>query len=298
MELKLQISGGNASGLITYLENYAKIRQSLLLEIDVENKCFVAKGLVDDRSAIRYSSLNFEDTNIQIVSAPENINSRIQVGILSNLDKFIKIVKRFDTYLAAEDAVVNIIVKFDYAFNDKKDEVLAATMISFKTKQLSMKFDCFKVSEFCSLPDSEFFNKIFHVTNEIRFPLTVDTIKNIVSTSDIVSMNARGDILIFEINNNQVSVMDKLVKTDDNGNIIQEPSFSLNIASLETSSSNEIYVPIRRETFIKMMGKADSNYEVIIGYHLLPDGSSTINRVLFESVTANTKVVISSVTIQ
>lgn len=297
MELKLQMGGGNADGLITYLENYAKIRQSLLLEIDVENKCFVAKGFVEDRSAIRYSSLNFEDANIQIVSTPENINSRIQVGILNNLDKLIKIVKRFGTYLNEGESTVNIIVKFDYAFNDKKDEVLAATSISFKTNQLSMKFDCFKVSEFCSLADSEFFDKIFHVTNETRFPLTEETIKNIVSTSDIVSLKSKEDVVIFGIENNRVFVMDKLKKTDSKGNLIQEPSFSLNIATLETESSNEIYVPIRRETFIKMMGKADSNYDVIIGYLQLPDGSSVINRVLFDSKESATKVVISSVTV-
>ena len=72
MELKLQISNGSADGLITYLENFARFRQTLLLEVDPLNKCFVAKGLLENSSAIRYSSIPFESANINVISDSGN----------------------------------------------------------------------------------------------------------------------------------------------------------------------------------------------------------------------------------
>lgn len=293
MELKLQISNGSADGLITYLENFARFRQTLLLEVDPLNKCFVAKGLLENSSAIRYSSMPFEVANINVVSDSGNSYQRIRVGILSTLDKLIKIIRRFDTYLKQDkENVVYMNIKYDNALDNDKNDVLAAISITFKTKELTMKFDCFKVTEFRYLADSVFLEHIFHVTNETRFSITPEMVKNIISTSEIFSKKPTEDVIFFDIENSTVSVMDKLQSTNNDGELIGEPTYILNIANLD-SPANQVNIPILRDTFIKMFGKTDENYDVIIGYYMASDGSTSIDRILFESQETKTKVVIS-----
>ncbi len=293
MELKLQISNGSADGLITYLENFARFRQTLLLEVDPLNKCFVAKGLLENSSAIRYSSMPFEAANINVVSDSGNSDQRIRVGILNTLDKLIKIIRRFDTYLKQDkENVVYMNIKYDNALDNDKNDVLAAISITFKTKELTMKFDCFKVTEFRYLADSVFLEHIFHVTNETRFSITPEMVKNIISTSEIFSKKPTEDVIFFDIENSTVSVMDKLQSTNNDGELIGEPTYILTIANLDTSA-NQVNIPILRDTFIKMFGKTDENYDVIIGYYMASDGSTSIDRILFESQETKTKVVIS-----
>lgn len=293
MELKLQISNGSADGLITYLENFARFRQTLLLEVDPLNKCFVAKGLLENSSAIRYSSMPFEAANINVVSDSGNSDQRIRVGILNTLDKLIKIIRRFDTYLKQDkENVVYMNIKYDNALDNDKNDVLAAISITFKTKELTMKFDCFKVTEFRYLADSVFLEHIFHVTNETRFSITPEMVKNIISTSEIFSKKPTEDVIFFDIENSTVSVMDKLQSTNNDGELIGEPTYILTIANLDTSA-NQVNIPILRDTFIKMLGKTDENYDVIIGYYMASDGSTSIDRILFESQETKTKVVIS-----
>ena len=83
MKLKLNLSG-SAEPLINYLKSYLRIRDSLLLEIDTEKRAFVAKTFTDDRSAVRFASLMFDDAAITVVSDDgnkfEGVNSYDALG--------------------------------------------------------------------------------------------------------------------------------------------------------------------------------------------------------------------------
>lgn len=294
MELKLQFNG-SADGLINYLENFAKIRPTLLLEVDTQERAFVAKGLVEDRSSVRYSSLKFEDTNLNFVSDNGDAQERIQVGILNQLPKFIKILKCFNDILKVTpkegeaQPTVDLLIRYDNTFDDAQHDVLGALSITLKSKTLSMKFDCFRISEFKHLTDEQFLKNVFNVSNETRIVLTQETISSIISTTDIVSVSPREDIVIFNINGDEVYVSDKLNDSEAN--------FRMSITHLPEASSNAVQVAIKRDTFMKMLGKPDSDYEAIIGYSETRGGELAINRVLFASTTNTTKIVISSVTV-
>ena len=52
MLLKLNLNG-SAEPFISYLKNYLRIRESLLLEIDTKTRAFVAKTYTEDKSSVR-----------------------------------------------------------------------------------------------------------------------------------------------------------------------------------------------------------------------------------------------------
>ena len=97
MHLKLTLNG-SVDPFVNYLKNFAKIRPSLLIEIDTKLKAFVAKTFSEDRASIRFSAISFDDCHIA-VTAHENEkelgDNRIKTGILIQLPKLIKIVERF-----------------------------------------------------------------------------------------------------------------------------------------------------------------------------------------------------------
>ena len=295
MNLKLQISGGNADGLVAYLENYLRIRQSLLMEIDVQNRCFITKGFVDVmRTGIRYSVLKFEDSNILFVSDTGNATSRIQVGILNNLGNFIKIIKKFNSYLTTDDSFVDVDIKYESALNDRHEECLGATSITFKSKDLKIKYDCFKVSELLSLTDSDYFDKIFKVTNGTRFLLKPENIRNIISISEIATVRSSDSYFYFDIKNGLVCATDTPTVYNGAGELLKESKYQYDISKVEGEpNSDEICIPLGLDNFIKLFGKEERDYYVTIGYTLMPDGTSTINRVLFESVDTKTSMVMS-----
>ena len=52
-----------------------------------------------------------------------------------------------------------------------------------------------------------------------------------------------------------------------------------------------IEIAINREKFIKMLDKGDDTYNIIIGKYTV-NGSNSVDRVLFDSVTSATKIII------
>ena len=90
-------SNNSTEALSSYLKKFTKLRKSLLLEIDPFEQKFVAKSFSEDHSVVRYSALTFSDANFEVVSCDEmSYKQRIKLGMTVNLDKFIKIIDRFD----------------------------------------------------------------------------------------------------------------------------------------------------------------------------------------------------------
>lgn len=297
MQLKLTLNG-SVKPFINYLENFEKIRSSLLIEIDTTEKAFVAKTYTEDRSSVRFSAISFEDCNMSIVSNDgenELGTNRIKAGIFMQLAKLIKIVKTFGTNVDDNgNSVFEINFDYDKLYNPKGTVDFVATTISFVTEKLKMKMDGFRMSEFNYLSDEVFNNKVFNVQDPVKFTLTPSVLSAIINTSDIVKIDPRKDALTFYVEDKKVYVKDYTAMSDPNKE--WSANFIYQIGTLDVDPGYKIKLNIFRKKFIDMMNKADETYNVILGRRVLPeDGSYVVDRILFDSVDSHTKVVISMI---
>lgn len=289
MKLKLNLNG-SADPFINYLKSYLRIRESLLLEIDTNLRAFVAKTFTEDRSSIRFSSISFDDANVSIVSdngEEERNGSRIKVGILIQLKKFIQIVERLGSDIN-EKGESNFNIEIDYEplqnTNDKSVDFVT-TSISFNSEILKMRMDGFRISELTYLSDDTFKNYVFNATDAVSIEISSSTINSIIKTSDIVKIDVRKDALVFYNEDKILYVKDRGVGSDNKYNFVYK------IGELDTEPLYPINVPVTRDRFMKMLDKSDENFKIIIGKNTI-DGS--VDRVLFDAVNSTTKIVIGS----
>ena len=289
MTLKLNLNG-SADPFINYLKSYLRIRESLLLEIDTNLRAFVAKTFTEDKSSIRFSSISFNDANVSIVSdtgEDERNGSRIKVGILIQLKKFIQIVERLGSDVN-EKGESNFNIEIDYEpfqnTNDKSVDFVT-TSISFNSEILKMRMDGFRISELTYLSDDTFKSVVFNATDAVSIEISASTINSIIKTSDIVKIDVRKDALVFYNEDKILYVKDRGVGSDNKYNFVYK------IGELDTEPLYPINVPVTRDRFMKMLDKSDENFKIIIGKNTI-DGS--VDRVLFDAVNSTTKIVIGS----
>lgn len=289
MKLKLNLNG-SADPFINYLKSYLRIRESLLLEIDTNLRAFVAKTFTEDRSSIRFSSISFDDANVSIVSdngEEERNGSRIKVGILIQLKKFIQIVERLGSDVN-EKGESNFNIEIDYEpfqnTNDKSVDFVT-TSISFNSEILKMRMDGFRISELTYLSDDTFKSVVFNATDAVSIEISSSTINSIIKTSDIVKIDVRKDALVFYNEDKILYVKDRGVGSDNKYNFVYK------IGELDTEPLYPINIPLTRDRFLKMLDKSDENFKIIIGKNTI-DGS--VDRVLFDAVNSTTKIVIGS----
>lgn len=289
MTLKLNLNG-SADPFINYLKSYLRIRESLLLEIDTSLRAFVAKTFTEDKSSIRFSSITFDDANVSIVSddgESERNGSRIKVGILIQLKKFIQIVERLGSDVN-EKGESNFNIEIDYEMlqnqNDKSIDFIT-TSISFNSDILKMRMDGFRVSELTYLSDDTFKNVVFNVTDSVSIEINSSTINSIIKTSDIVKIDVRKDALVFYNDVKTLYVKDRGIGSDKKANFVYK------IGELDLDPLYPINIPVTRDRFLKMLDKSDENFKIIIGKNTI-DGS--VDRVLFDAVNSTTKIVIAA----
>ena len=289
MTLKLNLNG-SADPFINYLKSYLRIRESLLLEIDTNLRAFVAKTFTEDKSSIRFSSISFNDANVSIVSdngEDERNGSRIKVGILIQLKKFIQIVERLGSDVN-EKGESNFNIEIDYepfqSTNDKSVDFVT-TSISFNSEILKMRMDGFRISELTYLSDDTFKSVVFNATDAVSIEISSSTINSIIKTSDIVKIDVRKDALVFYNEDKILYVKDRGVGSDKKSNFVYK------IGELDTEPLYPINIPLTRDRFLKMLDKSDENFKIIIGKNTI-DGS--VDRVLFDAVNSTTKIVIAA----
>ena len=134
MHLKLNLRG-SVDPLVTYLKNFAKIRPSLLIEIDTNSKSFVAKTFSDDRASVRFSAISFADCNITVVAndgEKELGKNRIKAGILIQLTKLIRIIERFGADVDDKGLCnFDIDIEYNKLINADNETDFVTTILSF-----------------------------------------------------------------------------------------------------------------------------------------------------------------------
>lgn len=289
--MKLQLNlNGTPDAFIGYLKSYSRIRESLLLEIDVENRLFVAKTFTEDKAAIKFSSLSFDDANISVVSddgEAERNGNRVKLGILIQLKRLIQIVERFGSDVNNGVCDFNIDVVYDKLI-DKNNVDFVGTEISFKSNKLKMKMDGFRISEFHYLSDEIFNNEIFKVDDFCYGELTSDVITDIIKTSDIIAIDSRKDALVFYVENKTLYVQDSVLVKGT------QPYFTLKLAELDNEPNYPIRITVSREKFIKMLDKTNENLKVILGHRMGKNGEYIVDRILFSSLDSPSRVVVAA----
>lgn len=289
MHVKLNLNG-TVDSFVMYLKNFAKIRPSLLIEIDTNQRAFVAKTFSEDRGSIRFSAVTFEECCMNIVEhdGEETLgNNRIKAAILQQLPKFIRIIERFGSDVDDKgNCNFDINIEYGELTNADNGTDYAATSITFSSNILKMKMEGFRLSELKYLSDEIFNKAVFNVEDSVDFVLPSSVIASIIKTSDIVKIDPKKDALIFYVEGNDVMVKDNTGKNS-------QPNFVYKIGELTQTTSYPIRIAIFREKFIQMMDKSEDDYRVILGHHRQPSGDFVVDRILFDSTSKNTKIVIS-----
>lgn len=290
--LKLNLKG-SVKPFSVYLTNFLKVNPSILLEIDTVQRMFVAKSVTGDRGAIRFSAISFDDANISVISDTLDTrgDARIKVGILIQLSKLIKIVERFGQETDKEGNP-DFIIKVTYDKLDTPDGKFdyVATSIGFESTQLKMRMDGFKISELRYMSDDEFSKNMFNVSDPVKMKITAADISSIAKTSDIIKIDAKNDALVFYAEGNELFIKER---TRPNS----EPCFVFKLGEFEAEPSFKIDAAISRIKFIDLLDHTDEDFEIILGQRSRAIGNNPsmmmVDRILFDSINSNTKVVIS-----
>lgn len=294
-KLTLYLEKPNAR-FLEYLKNFAKIANSLLLEIDPFGKQFIAKTFTEAKDSVRFSAVTFDDCGMNVLNhdqtdeVKEYENYRIKLGVLSKLSSVIKIIDRFES----DNKSYNIIINYDFKKDERTGEITEciAENIQFTSDVLSMKLDGFRPTEFRYLSDDTFNNKVAKIDDPIEFELTSECISNIIKTSEIVKVDDNKDMLVFYNKGKKIYVKDHIIREGDKKEKKELPeNFSYLIGELSEAPGEAIHLPIFRKCFICMLDKTNENYTVLIGNSV----SGVPDRLVLKSNDTETKIVISTV---
>lgn len=192
-----------------WLQGFAELDESLLLEIDLENDLFIAKSFIPDKTVVKYGQISFKKCGFGVIginnAEGHNISltewneahpgRRVYVGLLHTLKRFIQTVNFFNT----EDTF-KMIVRFDETNIDNIGSVYMASKVEFKSVSMSMIARGYNLTEFnAMLLDDARFNKIAEIKDPVQYEYGADMHNRILNGTQINSTDPKKDIIYFEI---------------------------------------------------------------------------------------------------
>lgn len=209
MELKLK-SIGSTNGFVTWLKGFKDINGSLLVEIDLESKEFIAKSFPQDKSVVKYAKLPFEDAGYEysyVHNNGENFDwaqreatndGRVKLGIYNVLGKFIDVVSMFDG--SEHDMVVN----FDICNNvlywgaKKAEKEYQAETTVFHSKALTMTVKNSQISEFFQKCDDEtFLTRVCNIGSPSTYEVNTAVLGNLSKIASVFAADKSRDLIKF-----------------------------------------------------------------------------------------------------
>lgn len=219
MQLVLK-NNGNHANFITWLKGFKDINPTLLVEIDLTEQKFVAKGFPESRCIVKYSEISFESAGYEIVSLVDDDNNtclttkgklsqkyakeftgdnRIKAGIYTILSKVIDALHIYtNTEYTLTIPFTNIrSVKYVQAANAIEQWQAQKMIMSSKTSEITV--NCSQLSEFFRfLSDDLMLNTICAINKPLTFSVTPETISNLNSISQLfISDKSRNTIKLY-----------------------------------------------------------------------------------------------------
>ena len=173
----LEFNAKNVRPFTSWLKKFASVHNSVLLEVDKDNREFVAKIHNDERSVVKFSRISFENAELELITK-DSINQRIKVGIY-HIPRLIKSLEQF----SAGEFTIGF--KYDELIGENAG--LVGLDILLKNPSLKMIVSCTSLHIFKYLSDEQFLTKIAKVTPLVTFDLTGSMIEKINSLSDLDS---------------------------------------------------------------------------------------------------------------
>lgn len=270
-----------------WLKKFKEIDNSLLLEVDLNSSSFITKSYTpQDRALVRWSTISFENAGFEFDSIREESykgkkvkdedsikEHRIKVGIFMILDKFINVINTF----SSTDFKLCIIFDLNQESNEYE-----AVGISLMSKTLTMHVQCSNVSEFLEITDSMFNNRIYVADSPVKFNVTAETVKNLLSISSVFSIDQKKDIMKFYVAKNDGKI--QLFAKDDT-------NFSYDYMLAEIDDFEGFKQTELKVYATKFIAATKGNSDDLIVSMSMTDPS----RLIIDSKDENTKTVISVV---
>ncbi len=157
-----------------YLKKFSVIDNTALFEADLKDKCFLTKSPNEERSAVKYGMLKFNDSGFETSCKDE---TRIKIGVYS-IPKLIKIIEQFGNSF-------NMTLKYDEIIGNNNQKDYAAISILLKKEDLKFNDDCTSLSIFKYISDELYTNTIRKIDSITTFELTKETIEQIRSLCEL-----------------------------------------------------------------------------------------------------------------
>ena len=209
MELKLK-SIGSTNGFVTWLKGFKDINGSLLVEIDLESKEFIAKSFPQDKSVVKYAKISFEDAGYEYSYVHNNgedfdlaqreatNDGRVKLGIYNVLGKFIDVVSMFDG--SEHDMVVNFDIcnSVLYLGAKKAEKEYQAETTVFHSNALTMTVKNSQISEFFQKCDDEtFLTRVCNIGSPSTYEVNTAVLGNLSKIASVFAADKSRDLIKF-----------------------------------------------------------------------------------------------------
>jgi hypothetical protein len=192
----VEFTAKNVKAFTGWLNRFAAIDNSLLLEIDQTKSVFIAKTYNEERSVVKMSSIKFDEAGL---AAKVSVDpKRVKVGIF-NIPRLIKIMNQFN------DEEFAITIEFQEIVNETETQY-AGEKILLKNKSLKMNVDCTSLNIFKYIPDNLFTTAIAAVTPLVKFELSKALIEK---TNGLNGLDNDHKFVEFKYENKEIFVSGK-----------------------------------------------------------------------------------------
>lgn len=175
MSKQIEFKAKDVKAFTNWLKRFSSIDGSLLLEIDNSLKEFLAKTYNEEKSVVKFSKINFENSGFNLIS--KNVpQKRIKIGLYS-IPQLIKTLEHFSDEFS-------VIFKYDEVTDDTSTD-FAGTNILIKSETLKVGFECSSLKIFKYIPDTVFESVICDMSELVGFELKKEDISQIVSLSTL-----------------------------------------------------------------------------------------------------------------
>lgn len=268
MQLVLKSTGADTC-LDAWIKGFKDIDSSLLLEIDLTDRKFVAKGFPDTKDVVKYAELTFAEAGYELAELNNNegesaltkagqliqkyrheftADNRIKVGVYHIIGKFIDVL---GLYSGAEHSIT---ISFDSSRNVKyvqdpnTREQWQAERLTLTSKTLTMNVNCSQLSEFFYfLPDNTYCNVVCNLDTPVTFTTSTATLANLHKISSLFNIDKQVDTIRFYIKQVAGGIA---LYAYDNRNHSYDYQVGY-IADPEAAVSMETEVVVGRDNFIK-----------------------------------------------
>lgn len=172
--MQIEFDVNNIKAFSAWLKRFATIDKSLLLEVDLTSKEFLAKTYNESHSVVKFSRIGFEAIGFEL-KTKKTPEARLKVG-LYDVHNIIKTFQQFPEKF-------QFIIKYEVMEEDAGTSYVGKQVL-IKTDSLKVGFECTSISIFRYITD-QVFSGICAVDSQLSFDLKADDFNKIISLSDL-----------------------------------------------------------------------------------------------------------------